>query len=182
MFQDEDTYYVVKLIDKENYQTINAIELFVEADDEEDHDHEEGEEVDHLHAAEKVTAVTDALKADASEENFKALVEEYSSNTDSVIENMTRSTMSGVSTDVLLWALEERKAGDYQVFETTSGTIFLYFTGYGDTYRDLSVSSTIKSEWFSDLAEAAQAVCNYDEDAAMHGNVGLSFSSTSSSY
>lgn len=183
MFQNEDTYYVLKLVANENYDSLNVIELVVAADDEEEHDHEEGEEVDHLHAEEKVTAVTDALKSDASEEKFKELVKEYSDQSgDAVIENMTRSTMASVSADMLDWSMESRKAGDYRVFETDSGTIILYFTGYGKTYRDLSVSATLVSEWFEKVTDAAEEVCGYDEDAAMHGNVDLAFTATSSSY
>lgn len=183
MFQKEDTYYVVKLVANDNYQTINAIEIFIAADDEEAHDHEEGEEVDHLHAAEKVTAVTDSLKKDNSEENFKALLEEYGSdNGDGILENMTRSTMTSVSTEMLEWSMENRKAGDYRTFETGSGTTILYFTGYGKTYRDLSVSSKLVNEWFEKVTDAAEAVCAYDEGNAMHANVDLAFSSSTSSY
>ncbi len=177
LFENGDTYYVVKLIDRENYQTVNAIELFIAADGEE-HEHAEGEEVDHLHAEEKLAAVTEALKKDASEENFRALALEYNGeDNDGVLENMDRGTMSSVSGDLLKWAsLSERKAGDYEVFETSSGTIILYFTGYGETYRDLAVSATLRSEWLTELLETGRAACGYDEDAAMRGNVGLVFS------
>lgn len=182
MFQDEDTYYVVKLVDASNYQSVNVIEIFIEADDEDDDD-DDAEETEEKTAEEKVTAVTDALKKDSSEENFNTLLEEYSDATgDGVIENMTRSTMSSVSADVLAWSMESRKAGDYRTFETSSGTIILYFTGYGDTYRDLTVSSTLLNEWFEKVTDAAEEICGYDEKAAMRGNVDLAFSSSSSSY
>lgn len=165
--KDDDTYYVLKLAAKGDYTSYNAVELYVAADSEEQ---EEGA----TPAAEKVAAIEAALKADGSEENFRALVQEYvGEDSDGTVENMMRNSMANVSKELFAWGLEERKVGDFASFETSDGTIFLYITGSGKTHQAVSVSNTIKNEWYKSITETAKANCGYDEDAAMAGNVGL---------
>ncbi|MGN1306126.1 MAG: hypothetical protein ACI4V3_00470 [Faecousia sp.] len=167
LFEKDDVYYVLKLAAKGDYTSYNAIELYIAADSEE---LEEGETT----AAEKIAAIEASLKADGSEENFRALVQEYvGEDSDGAVENLMRNSMAGVSTELFNWGLEERKAGDFASFETSSGTIFLYITGSGDTHQAVSVSNTITNEWYDNITETARANCGYDEDAAMGGNVDL---------
>lgn len=183
LFAEEGTFYVLKLIDKSNYHTVNALELVIEAD----HEHEEGEELDHVHeegeltAAEKLEKVKAALDADASEETFRELVATYSSNDEYEISNMTRSTMAGVSDEIFAWGLESHKAGDYGVFEVSGATLVLLYTGEGMTYTDAAVNTTLINEYFTELMETAAQNCNYDEDAAMHAKVNLILTGSTSS-
>lgn len=168
LFEKDGTYYVLKLLSKDDYQTMNGLSLTIQ-NDKEDTELAEGEKS----AAEKVEAIKASLEADSSEANFKALIAEYNGEDQGVLENATRNAMSGISNDALLWSLEERKAGDYRAFETSSGTTFLYFTGYGETYSHVTVNSTLANEWLEKAMADATEVCGYDEDAAMHGNVGI---------
>ena len=92
---------------------------------------------------------------------------------DGSIENLMRNSMAGVSKELFNWGLEEHKAGDFASFETSSGTIFIYITGSGETHQAVSVSNKITNEWYENITEAARANCGYDEDAAMGGNVDL---------
>ena len=171
LFSNEDntTYYVLKLIDKADYQTMNGLELVIAADSEE---LEEGE----TPAADKVASIKASLEADPSEENFRALIEEYGSEPED-LSNLTRANVASVSNDVLTWYMEERKAGDWIAAEVSGSTIFLFCTGLGDSYSTASVTGTLTNEWSTDLVTAAKEACGYSEDAAMSANVGLSFSS-----
>lgn len=175
MYTKGSTFYVFKLIDKEDYQTANIMELVIEAD----HEHEEGEEVDHEHdeneltAAEKLAAVETSLAADSSLENFKSLIAEYSSEEDGEVNGMTRSTMSSVSREILEWFLEDRTAGDYKVFDISGTTLILYFTGYGDNYSTKAVNSTLVNEWAENAIAEAKEACGYSEETAMLGNVSI---------
>lgn len=166
LFEKDGTYYVIKLAAKGDYQSYNAIELFIENDSEEA---AEGE----MTAERKIAAISAAMKRDHSEENMKAMVEKYGDGSDGVVENMMRSSMSSVDKSVFIWALDSHKAGDFTSFITDNGTMFLFITGEGETRHNVSVSNTITSEWMEEIYEAALASCNYDEDAAMAGNVGL---------
>lgn len=166
---ENNTYYVVKFLDKEDYQTVNALEIMIPADAE---DLAEGEKT----AADKVKEIMDSLEKDGSEENFRALLEEYpTENSTGVVENMTRRTMNTVSKEIFDWAgMETRTVGDFKSFETSNGTLILYFTGYAEeTRQDLAIDSTLTNEWVEKITEALEANCGYDEDAAMHGNVGI---------
>lgn len=175
MYTKGSTFYVFKLIDKEDYQTANIMELVIEAD----HEHEEGEEVDHEHdeneltAAEKLAAVETSLAADSSLENFKSLIAEYSSEEDGEVNGMTRSTMSSVSREILEWFLEDRTAGDYKIFDVSGTTLILYFTGYGDNYSTKAVNSTLVNEWAENAIAEAKEACGYSEETAMLGNVSI---------
>ena len=167
LFEKDGTYYVIKLAAKGDYQSYNAVELFVANDSEEP---AEGEKT----AKEKVAAIEESLKADGSEENFRALVKEYvGGESDGTVENMMRNSMAGVDKSVFAWGLEQHKAGDFASFETSSGTMFLYITGDGDTRKNYSVSNTLRSEWIEEITATATASCGYDEDAALAGNVSL---------
>ncbi|MBP3412243.1 MAG: hypothetical protein J6K89_03200 [Oscillospiraceae bacterium] len=187
MFENADThtYYVVKVLSNDvNYQTINALQIFIAKDEETEeedhtgHDHAEGEghedEEAAPTAAEKLEAVKSGLAADASEENFRKLATDNSSNSSVDLEEAAYSYInSSISKDAMLWAMEERKAGDYEVFETSTGTYVLYFLSNSETYRNLSVNSNLVNAWVDQLTATAVANCKFDMDAAMNGAVSL---------
>lgn len=192
LFANEDgtTYYVVKLLANDvNYLTGNYLQIFIAADEEtsettedhEGHDHEEGEEETATTAAEKLEAVKAGLESDGSEENFRTLASEYNSESSVDLEDVAYSYLeSYISTDALLWTLEGRQAGDYQVFENTNGTYILYYVGASEnTYRNLSVNSALVTEWVNTMTETTIENCGFDMDAAMNGAVALMMNSGS---
>ncbi|MDR0889052.1 MAG: SurA N-terminal domain-containing protein [Oscillospiraceae bacterium] len=169
LFNNEDTYYVLQLIDysDNDYDTANILQLFI-ADDAEDAVLAEGD----LTAQERVDAVTAALKENSSEENFLALVEQY---TDSTAD---ASKLSGVSRrdssipEVVQWLFDKTpKVGDYDIFAIDGGTYFLMYTGAGENYKHHLVEEKLTEEWYNAAIEAAVYV--YDAKAAMHANVDL---------
>ena len=72
-----------------------------------------------------------------------------------------------------MWAMEDRKEGDYEVFETSTGTYVLYFKGNSETYRNLSVNSALVNEWVEQLTATAVANSKFDLGAALNGAVEL---------
>ncbi len=188
LFEDADTetFYVVKLLANDvNYLTNNLLQIHIPADEEteatveedhEGHDHEETETTEDTAptAAEKLEAVKAGLAADGSEESFRTLASEYSDGSSTNLEDVAYSYMeSYISTDALLWVMEERKAGDYEVFETSNGTYVLYYVGTSETYRNLSVNSKLVSEWVEQLTATAVENCKFDMEAAMNASVAL---------
>ena len=167
LFEKEGTYYVLKLIDKTDYTTGNYMQIVISADEEE---LEEGE----LTAEEKKEKIVAALEADASAENFEALAEEYSDAHEIEVENSTRSSLSSISEEALFWGMEERTAGDYQVFETDGNYIILLYTGEGEIYSSVVVTAVLANEHIEEISDAAVEACNYDEKTAMTANVSLS--------
>ncbi len=174
LFEVEGTYYVLKLLDKSDYDLVNVLQIYIPKDAE-GVELAEGE----LSAADKVAAVAAGLESDASEDNFRALAAEHSDESAEVqVEELTRGSLSGVSEESCLWAMEAGRAvGDYAQFEVSGGTIFLLVTGFGDSYVEAAVSSVLASEWLEAAVETAELVCGYNEKVAMYGNVGLAISS-----
>lgn len=191
LFNNEDTYYVLKFLNRDDYDLANVMQIYVPADaeeTEEDHEHEEGEEHDHEETAEDVTPAADkladidnTLAADASVESFKALAEKYAEEGAEIeVEKLTRSSLLNVSEDSCLWAMEAGRAvGDYAKFEVSGGTLYVMITGYGNSFVNASVNQSLASEWLENACKAAMEVCGYDVKAAMRGNVGLAMSQQS---
>ena len=90
-----------------------------------------------------------------------------------VQEAMGRNTFSAFSKDALTWgAFETRKEGDWNVFKGSSGTYFVYFVGLNEhTLRYNNVTNQLRTDWYDGVTDAAIAVCNYDESAAMNASV-----------
>ncbi len=195
MFEDaeNDRYYVVKVLSNDvNYQTLNALQIFIPVDD------ENAEPVDHtghdhpadqipadeivLTAAEKLEAVKFGLEADGSEKSFRDLAAKHSGSSSVEIKDATYTAINdNISKDALLWVMDERKAGDYEVFETESGTYVLYYQGTGETCRNLSVNAALVTEWVEDLTDTAVENCKFDLDAALNGAVDLKLQSNAQS-
>lgn len=166
LFENEDTYYVLKLIDKADYTTSDFLQIVIPADAEE---LEEGD----LTAAEKADKVVAGLEADASAENFNALAEEYSASHESEAKNCTRSQLTSISNEAMFWGLESHNAGDYKVFDANGNTVILLYVGEGELYSDVVVTSVLANDHITEIGEAAEAACNYDEKTAMTANVGV---------
>lgn len=191
MFEDadNDSYYVVKVLSNDvNYQTLNALQIFIPVDD------ENAEEVDHtghdhpadqipedeivLTAAEKLEAVLFGLESDSTEKNFRELATKHSGSSTPEIKNATYTAVnSSISKDALLWVMDERKAGDYEVFETETGTYVLYYQGAGETCRNLSVNAALVTEWIESLTDTAVENCKFDLDTALNGAVDVKLQS-----
>ena len=200
LFEDADTdsYYVVKLLSNDvNYLCNDLMQIYIANDEETEeveeteedhtgHDHEEEEtetteEDTVLTAAEKLEAVKAGLEADGTEESFRTLASEHSSNTSVDLEDTAYSYLNSyISSDAFLWVLEGRQAGDYETFETADGTYVLYFCGTSETYRNLSVNSALVSEWVEQLTATAVANCKFDLEAALNGSVALTLNTSSS--
>lgn len=190
LFNNEDTYYVLKFLNRDDYDMANVMQIFI-ADDaetettEEEHEHEEGEEHDHEEttesatpAADKLADIENTLAADASVESFKALAEKYVEEGSEIeVENLTRNSLNNVSDESCIWAMEAGRAvGDYAKFEVSGGTLYVMITGYGESYIHAVVNQTMASEWLENACKAAEEICGYDAKAAMRGNVGLAMS------
>ena len=172
--EDGNTYYVLKLLDKADYNTFDLLYMYVPNDttsssDSEDTSSDETKQT----AEEKVAAIKAALEEDGSRENFIKLTGEYTTSSTDVLEAAGRNTLSSYAKEALTWgAFETRKEGDWQVFEGTSGTYFVYFVGLNEhTLRYNNVTNQLRSDWYSDVTKAAIDVCGYDEDAAMNAAV-----------
>lgn len=170
LFNNNDSYYVLKLLDKEAYNTTNLLQIFI-AEDAEDAEPVAGEPT----AAQKLDIISAMLESDASRENFLGLAEKYSSkDVETEVNGLSRGDMSGVSEEACLWAcIEDRAEGDWESFKVDGGYILLMYVGEGDSYLDGVVNNRLITEWITEITTAAEAACGYDEDAAMGANVGL---------
>lgn len=185
LFEDteNETYYVVKLIENENYATVNALMIYIANDAEdaaevshEGHDHGADEiPAAELSAADSLKAVQDALAADASEETFRKLAAEghNDSGTLELTDEYYSTVLSNISKEALLWITDGQQKGAYATFTTADGTFVLYYLGEGKAFRTCSVTTTLISEWMEKVTEEALLTCNYDREAAMNGGVGL---------
>lgn len=179
--EDGNTYYVLKLLDKADYNTFDLLYMYVPNDttssDSEDTSSSDSEDTSSDEtkqtAEEKVAAIKAALEEDGSRENFTKLTGEYTTSSTDVLEAAGRNTLSSYAKEALTWgAFETRKEGDWQVFEGTSGTYFVYFVGLNEhTLRYNNVTNQLRSDWYSDVTKVAIDACGYDEDAAMNAAV-----------
>lgn len=170
----ETKYTVVELITRENYNAYDYITITV-TDDAEDAELEEGE----LTSAEKVAQIEAALQEDGSEENFRKQVlfsigheEEEGSDHDhsaeGVTENASRSTLANASKELFRWlAVDGAEAGTWKKVELSGSTVFYFYLGEGENYRDLCVENTLTTEWYTELTEAAIAACDFNRKAAL---------------
>ena len=175
----EDTYVVIKMIARGNYDTSDYLQIVIPADAA-DKELAEGE----LSAKEKVEAIEASLKEDPSEENFRKNMREYLGHThedgtvhdgekEGLVENMNHAQMATVSNSFYAWAaMSDRKAGDQTVDKQESSTRFYFYLGKGENFQKLIVSGALKQEWYQITTEAAIAACEYDPEVAMHAKVG----------
>ena len=159
------TWYVLKMVNREDYDTANVLSIFV-AD-------EEAEEAG-AEATEGANAQTirDALAEDASEESFRDLLS-YSDYDTTEYANADRSDFAGYE-EIYAWMFgEDRAEGDHQEFAVDGGVYFFFFTGYGEPKQEFELRNALQTEWATSVIEAAQESCIYDEKAAMHAFVGI---------
>ena len=162
-FEKDDTYYVLKLIDKADYETANVLQIVISADSEDKAD-------DELSAEEKVAQLRAALEADPSQANFESLMADYDSD-EGDVDNATRASLNNISKDAVTWMMAGPAAGDYEFFENSGNTVVLFYVGAGEKYSVATVRNTLASEHISAIGEEAVANCGYDADAAMLGKV-----------
>lgn len=163
--EETTTWYVLKLVDLEDYDTVNLLSIFVA---------DEAAEEEGAEATEGANAQTirDAMAEDASEESFRGLLT-YSDYDTTEYTNADRATFSGYE-EIYAWMFgETRTEGDYQEFAVDGGVYFFYFTGYGEPKQENALRTAMQTEWATSVVEAAQASCIYDEKAAMHAFVGI---------
>lgn len=175
--EGETTYVVAKFLSREDYNAYNYITITVE-DDAEDVELEEGE----LSSAEMVAKIKAALEEDGSEENFRAQVlvsigheEEEDSDHDhseeGVTEDASRYSLANASKELFQWlAVDGAEVGTWKMVELDGSTVFYFFLGQGESYRDLCVENTLLNEWYTELTEAAIANCGFDRKAALRIN------------
>ncbi len=161
------TWYVLKLVNSNDYDTANVLSIFVK-DETSDEDSKETEATESADAATIRTALTE----DASEENFRSLLQ-YSDYDTTEYANADRADFAGYS-DIYVWMFgQTRTAGDYQEFRVEGGVYFFFFTGYGEPKQESDLRTALQTEWAASVIEAAQESCIYDEKAAMHAFVGI---------
>lgn len=174
MFEKDGEYYVIQLLSNADYQLPEMLQIYV-PNDAEDAELAEGE----LSAEDKLAAINAGLESDASEASFRNLAEKYTSEgADIEISNMNYYSLSSTSKEACLWIMEGAQAGSYKSFEISSGTIYLFITNYSKTYTSASVNNTLAAEWLEESVAATELVCNYSEEAAMCGHVGLYYSAS----
>ena len=112
-------------------------------------------------AKEKAQTLLDDFLAgdDVSEDAFAALTEEDTSMTGTLYENLVPGT---ITDEVDSWCQEEgRTAGDTNIFEGTDGYHVVYFSGYGDVYRDYLVENTMRSNDYSEWQTGVVGEASY---------------------
>ena len=155
LFELDNTFYVLQLtsINDNSYQTVNALQLYI-AKDADDKEYSEGEKT----SEERVSELEAALKEDSSEEKFREYITTYADNTSSY--TITNGTHRSITPEVArTWLFDSsRKAGDTKEFvDDNGGTYVFFFQDFAETYRDLLVTNTLKSEWYDEVTSAAPA-------------------------
>ena len=101
------------------------------------------------------------LAGDATEDAFAALADEKSDDTSEggLIENITPGAMVESFED---WAYDEsRQVGDTGIIESEYGYHVMYFSGYGDVYRDYLVENTLRTNDYNAWYEEVTAGSSY---------------------
>lgn len=155
--QNEETgYYVLYFVGQvdRTYQLPNVRDILIPVSDTTD-------EEAMATAKEKAQTLLDDFLAgdDVSEDAFAALTEEDTSMTGTLYENLVPGT---ITDEVDSWCQEEgRTAGDTNIFEGTDGYHVVYFSGYGDVYRDYLVENTMRSNDYSEWQTGVVGEASY---------------------
>lgn len=97
------------------------------------------------------------LAGEQTEDAFMALTETGAAS--GKYENLTHGS---VGTEVEDWAFDSaRAAGDTQVIETSSGYYVVYFSGYGSTYQNYKVETTMRQNDYNDWYQGVTADSAY---------------------
>lgn len=164
-FNEEDYYFVVKVISKteNDYDTVNALQLFIPKD-EEGAELEEGES-----SAEDILAeVRSKLTADPTPETLDTLLAAYGGDESANIENGYHRTFT--NEEAYEWLFNGKPTvNEYREFATEDGTYIIMFTGYGKNYQDLLVTTALTEEWLTATVDAQ--TYEYDQDAALHADM-----------
>lgn len=166
--EGSNTTYVLKYVGKDdhNYNTANIKLLKINLDSTSSSEDKITDDQTEP-AADRFAAVKNSLTANKTEENFDALITEYSQDT-------SVGTDKGVKSDVVknnyaeeidTWLFgSARTAGDCEFFETDTGYYAIWFTGYGENYQHLIVENTLLREaqdaWYEEHAHTAEFVAD----------------------
>jgi hypothetical protein len=172
-FSTDTGYYVVYFIGRNDndYSTVNVRHILIQPEDVEDVTDEDGnvdedataaaEEAADEAAAEQAQALLDEfLAGDQTEDSFAELAEANSTDTGSntnggLYENVYQGQMLTAFND---WCFDpDRQVGDTGIVETSYGYHIMYFSGYGDNYRETLVEDTMRSDDYDAWYEEASA-------------------------
>lgn len=173
--EDGNTYYVLKLIDKEDYDTFDLLYFSLDKPSEGNTDDASDTETAEVSVEKKAEVFENALKSDGSQENFaKQMLSNNAEADTEPVEAMGRASLASMDREILKWgAFETRKAGDWKRFETDSKIYFVYYVGANEhTLRYYNVTNQLRTDWYKSVTEAAQAANGFDLDNAMKAEVG----------
>lgn len=111
--------------------------------------------------AEAQQILDDFLAGDATEESFGALADEKSADSPEggLYENVLPGYMEQAFED---WCFDaSRQPGDTGIVETSYGYHVMYFCGYGSTYRDYLVESTLRTNDYNAWEEGVVGEVSY---------------------
>ena len=154
-------YYVVYFIGAvdHNYQLPNVRHILIGVDDTTDTE---------AMAAAKTEAealLDEFLAGDATEDAFAALATEHSTDTGST-ENggLYENIAPGSMVDAFdAWCFDEsREIGDTGIVETEYGYHVMYFSGYGETYQNYLVETSLLSDDYTAWQESVTADMTYE--------------------
>lgn len=165
--EDGDIHYVVKFVsrDDRNYDMANLKVIYISKNANTD----EETDAETLTGAEKYQTVLDALTDNQTEENFDALIQEYSEDSsvasdNGVKENVTKN--SGYGEEATEWIFSNPGEDTWNSFETDTGYYVIWHNGYGENYQHHLVNNNLVSEaqeaWYEDTAHANELVANED--------------------
>lgn len=173
--EDGNTYYVLKLIDKADYDTFDLLYFSMDKPSEGNTSDDAESETAEVSTAKKVEIYENSLKEDGSQENFaKLMLDNNAEASTEPVEAMGRASLASMDREILKWgAFETRKAGDWKKFETDSKIYFVYYVGTNaHTLRYYNVTNQLRTDWYNGVTEAAQAANGFDLDKAMKADIG----------
>ncbi len=167
----DDTYYVLKLVTNEFYDTAKLVQIFVKADSSSSTTTDTSKT-----EANRVIEIMKSLDEDASREAFVKIASDTKQSDvtgDYELENVTRTQLASYQ-KMASWVFDEaRKEGDWMKFDTDDGTFILYFDGYGQTNRDYACRNAILSDWLEKVTKETFEASQFSVKNALHADVGL---------
>ncbi len=175
--EDGDIHYVVKFIsrDDHNYDMANLKVIYIKKDTEDAEDdtadNAEDETTDTVPAEEKYQAVIDSLTGNATEDNFDALIKEYSedsgvSSDNGVKDHVNKSNGTTFGDEANAWIFSNPGVGTWKQFETDNGYYVIWHNGYGENYQKHLVTDSLvdaaREEWYEANAHSNEIVVNDD--------------------
>lgn len=155
--EGDGLYYLLFFVGRydNDYDTVNMRHILIKpvTDD-------EGNEVENAMDEARATLeeiYTDWKSDEATEDQFAILANLYSEDGDGTTGGLYENVTHGQMVDPIdNWLFDEgRQVGDYEFIETDYGWHLVYFSGYGNNYKDQLVDDAIRTERFNAWHEAA---------------------------